>query len=148
MFISESTAEVRGFASLLEPGQRAWHVILKPQISPWFHATVVRCDGGFETRHVAFIDSLPALSLWVEQWQGEMRLESLQLVSPAWLNGTQSWEMDVLSEVAQNLQEGVARFSLEDGRVFYFPDIVPITREGFSKVIYRLASAEFSSEHR
>lgn len=141
MFISDSKAEVKGLASLLEPGQRAWHVMLKPQISPWYHATMIRCDEGFETRHVIFIDSLPTLIHLVAQRQDETRLESLQLVSPAWLNGHQCWEMDVLLEVAQNLEEGSARLSLKDGRVLYFPDVAPITRDANFKVIYRLATA-------
>lgn len=141
MFVSDSRAQARGLAPLLEPGQQGWHVMLKPQISPWFHATVIRSDDGFETRHVVFIDSLPTLSYWIEQVECEMRLESLQLVSPGWLNKKQSWEMDVLREIAQNPQTGETRLSLQDGRVLYFPDSSPINREDYSRVLYRLLQA-------
>ncbi|WP_218176500.1 hypothetical protein, partial [Pseudomonas putida] len=148
MFVSDSRAEVRGLAPLLEPGQQGWHFMLKPQISPWFHVTVIRRDEGFESRHVVFIDSLPTLGFWIEQVGGEMRLESLQLVSPGWLNGKQCWEMDVLAEIAQNLQNGETRLSLQDGRVLFFPNAKPISREGYSKVIYRLVPAEGRSDSR
>lgn len=142
MFVSDSRAQARGLAPLLEPGQQGWHVMLKPQISPWFHATVIRRDEGFESRHVVFIDSLATFGFWIEQVESEMRLESLQLVSPGWLNGKQSWEMDVLTEIAQNPNNGETRLSLQDGRVIFFPDAKPISREGYSKVIYRLVPAD------
>ena len=148
MFVSDSKAQARGLAPLLEPGQQGWHVMLKPQISPWFHATVIRSDDGFETRHVVLIDSLPTLSYWIEQVECEIRLESLQLVSPGWLNGNQSWEMDVLREIAQNPQTGETRFSLQNGRIMFFPDAKPISREDYSKVIYRLVPAEGRSDSR
>ncbi|MBM3109694.1 hypothetical protein [Pseudomonas arcuscaelestis] len=75
MFVSDSRAEVKGLAALLEPGQRGWHVMLKPQVSPWFHVTLAGCEEGFEVRNVVFIDSLPALIPWMEMGQEGMSVE-------------------------------------------------------------------------
>lgn len=140
MFVSDSRAEVNGLAAFLEPGQRGWRVILKPQVSPWFHVTLVRCEEGFETRSVVFIDSVHSLISWMETGQDGSRVECLQLVSPAWLNGNQNWQMDELSEVAQSVQEGGVRFTLADGAVISFPDPEPCRGVEYSKVIYCLAS--------
>lgn len=140
MFVSDSRAEVNGLAALLEPGQRGWHIMLKPQMSPWFHATLMRCEDGFDTRTVVFIDSLPVLISWIEAGQDGMLLESLQLVSPAWLSGNETWEMDALAEVAQNQQQGSVRFTLQDGRILYYPDPTPSSMNDYSRLIYRLVS--------
>ncbi|MFJ4455923.1 hypothetical protein ACIP1G_18820 [Pseudomonas sp. NPDC089392] len=140
MFVSDSRAEVKGLAAFLEPGQRGWHIMLKPQVSPWFHVTLVRCEEGFETRSVVFIDSVQSLISWIESDQNESRVECLQLVSPAWLNGNDNWQMDDLSEVAQSVKEGRVRFTLRDGTVVCFPDNNPRSGIEYSKVIYRGAS--------
>jgi hypothetical protein len=140
MFVSDSRAEVKGLAALLEPGQRGWHLMLKPQMSPWFHATLIRCDEGFETRTVVFIDSLLALIPWVERGVEGMLLETLQLVSPAWLSGSDGWKMDLLVEVAQSEQEGAVRFTLHDGRVFHYPDPTPGSQHDYTRVIYLAGS--------
>ncbi|WP_406833858.1 hypothetical protein [Pseudomonas asiatica] len=140
MFVSDSRAEVKGLAAFLEPGQRGWRVILKPKVSPWFHVTLVRCEEGIETRSVVFIDSVHSLISWMEMAQDENRVECLQLVSPAWMNGNQNWQMDVLSEVAQCVQDGRVRFNLRDGTVLWFPDPEPRSGVEYSKVIYSLAS--------
>ncbi|EKT4494610.1 MULTISPECIES: hypothetical protein [Pseudomonas] len=136
MFVSDSWAEVKGLAALLEPGQRGWHLMLKPQMSPWFHATLVRHVEGFETRTVVFIDSLSALIPWVEMGVEGMMLESLQLVSPAWLSGSDAWAMDLLVEVAQSVPDGAVRFTLQDGRVFYYPDPTPKSKHHYTRMIY------------
>ncbi|HEN8712161.1 TPA: hypothetical protein U8203_002407 [Pseudomonas putida] len=141
MFVSDSRAEVKGLAALLEPGQRGWHVILKPQVSPWFHATLIQCGEGIETRTVVFIGSLSAFTSWVEMGVEGMLLESLQLVSPAWLSGNDGWAMDLLAEVAQSEQEGRVRFLLQDGRAFYYPDPIPESQYDYEKVIYRAVSS-------
>lgn len=139
MFVSDSKAEIKGLAAILEPGQRAWHLVLKPQLSPWFHVTSVTYVDGFDTRDVLFIDSLQALIVWMETGEEGMGLDILQLVSPAWMNGSQSWEMDVLAEVAQDPLEGGVRFTLKDGRMLYYPDPQPSRGNSFPKVIYRQA---------
>lgn len=139
MFVSDSRAEVNGLAALLEPGQRGWHIMLKPQVSPWFHASLIVRERGFETRTMVLIDSVCSLISWLEIDQGENRVESLQLVSPAWLNGNQTWQMDDLSEVAQCLEGGVIRFTLKNGTTLYYPDATPQTESNYAKLIYRLA---------
>ncbi|MGO0628676.1 hypothetical protein ACTORR_01150 [Pseudomonas sp. SAR267] len=142
MFVSDSRAEVKGLAALLEPGQRGWHVMLKPQVSPWFHASLIVFENGFETRTMVFIDSVHSLISWMEIEQGENRMESLQLVSPAWLNGSQNWQMDDLSEIAQCLKWGAIRFTLTDGTFLYYPDPAPQLEGDYAKLIYRLASRQ------
>lgn len=140
MFVSDSRAEVKGLAAFLEPGQRGWHFMLKPQVSPWFHVTLARCEDGFETRSVVFIDSVHSFISWIQVDQDENWVECVQLVSPAWLNGNQNWQMDVLIEVAQCLSEGAVRLTLSDGTILYYPDPKPRREGEYSKLIYRLAS--------
>ncbi|WP_325950256.1 hypothetical protein [Pseudomonas putida] len=116
--------------------------MLKPQISPWFHASLIVTENGFETRTMVFIDSVQSLISWMEVEQGDNRMECLQLVSPAWLNGNQNWQMDDLSEVAQCLKGGGIRFTLRDGATLYYPDPAPQREGDYAKLIYRLASRQ------
>lgn len=139
MFVSDGRGEVKGIAALLEHGQRGWHILQKPQVSPWFHLTLVISEEGYETRSALFIDSLATLIPWMKSQadQEGCWVESLQLVSPAWLNGGQGWEMSDLVELAQSQLQAAARLTLRDGRVFYYPDRTQPVEGGYSTVIYR-----------
>lgn len=140
MFVSDSKAEIKGLEAILEPGQRAWHLMLKPQLSPWFHVTAVRWVDVFDTRDILFIDSLQALIAWMGNCEDGIEIESIQLVSPAWMNGKQCWEMDILTEIVQAQDDNSVRFTLLDGRKLYYPEPRGVGDVAYSTVIYRLNS--------
>ncbi|WP_324727305.1 hypothetical protein [Pseudomonas chlororaphis] len=125
MFITNKKAEVKGSHAMLEPGHQGWHFVQQHLISPWFHTTIVRCEDGEEFHEVVFIDNLQALTSFLDVADMGVQVRSVRLVSPGWLNGAGDWRMEILQEVARN-QEGTSwRYTLQNGRQYYFPDAPP-----------------------
>lgn len=125
MFITNRQAEVIGSQTMLEPGHQGWHFVQKDLMSPWFHTTIVRHEDGLEIHDVVFVDGLPTLTAILELKEKGVQVKSVLLVSPGWLNGTGDWQMDLLLEVDQSQDGTSLRYTLQDGRHFYFPDARP-----------------------
>ncbi|WLI13889.1 MULTISPECIES: hypothetical protein [Pseudomonas] len=136
MFITNRQAEVKGSQALLEPGHQGWHFVQQHLMSPWFHTTIVRCEDGLEIHDVVFVDSLQALTSILELTEAGVQVRSVQLVSPGWLNGTGDWRMDTLLEVAQSQDGTSLRYTLHDGRHFYFPEAQPDASEKYSVLVF------------
>jgi len=125
VFITNKQAEVKGSQAMLEPGHQGWHFVQQHLMSPWFHTTIVRCEDGLEIHDVVFVDSLQALTSILELTEVGVQVRSVQLVSPGWLNGAGDWRMEILLEVARNQDGTSLRYTLQDGRHYYFPDARP-----------------------
>lgn len=125
MFITNRQAEVKGSNIMLEPGHQGWHFVQPHLMSPWFHTTIARFEDGLEIRDVVFVDSLQSLTSILELAEAGVQVKSVQLVSPGWLNGAGDWRMEVLMEVAQSRDGTSLRFTLQDGRHYYFPETEP-----------------------
>ncbi|CAI8759902.1 hypothetical protein [Pseudomonas zeae] len=125
MFITNKQTEVRGFQPMLEPGHQGWHVVQQHMMSPWFHTTIARRLDDLEIDDVVFVDSLPALTSLLELTELGVKVKSVRLVSPKWLNGTDDWHMDGLTEIALSPDGTSLRYRLHDGRHFYFPEKRP-----------------------
>lgn len=136
MFITTKQAEVKGSQAMLEPGHQGWHFVQKNLMSPWFHTTIVRCEGGLEFHDVVFVDSLQALTPLLEITEVGVQVTSVQLVSPGWLNGTNDWHMDTLLEIARSQDGTSLRYTLHDGRHFYFPEAQPDTSGVYSVLVF------------
>lgn len=125
MFITNRQAEVNGSQAMLEPGHQGWHFVQQQLMSPWFHTTIARCEDGLEIHDVVFVDSLQTLTSILELSEIGVQVKSVQLVSPGWLNGAGDWRMDMLLEVARSQDGTSLRYTLQDGRHYYFPDAHP-----------------------
>jgi len=136
VFITNRQAEVKGSQVMLEPGHQGWHFVQQDLISPWFHTTVVRCENSLEFHDVVFVDSLQALTPLLELTEAGVQVKSVRLVSPGWLNGTGDWHMDTLLEIARNQDGTSLRYTLHDGRHFYFPEAQPDTSGGYSVLLF------------
>jgi hypothetical protein len=110
---------------MLEPGHQGWHFVQQHLMSPWFHTTIARYEDGLEFYDVVFVDSLQTLTSILDLTELGVQVKSVQLVSPGWLNGTGDWRMEKLLEVAQSQDGTSRRFTLQDGRHYYFPEAEP-----------------------
>lgn len=142
MFITNKQAEVKGSQLMLEPGHQGWHFVQQHLMSPWFHTTIVRCEDGLEFHDVVFVDSLQALTPLLELTEVGVQVRSVQLVSPGWLNGTSDWHMDTLLEIARSQDGTSQRFTLQDGRHFYFPEAQPDTSEKYSVLVFQILQVD------
>lgn len=136
MFITNRQAEVKGSRVMLEPGHQGWHFVQKNLISPWFHTAIVRCEDGLEFQDVVFVDSLQSLTSLLELTEAGVHVRSVQLVSPGWLNGTGDWHMDTLLEIARSQDGNSLRYSLHDGRHFYYPETQPDASTKYSVLVF------------
>jgi hypothetical protein len=136
MFITNKQAEVKGSQAMLEPGHQGWHFVQQHLMSAWFHATIVRCEDGLEFQDVVFVDSLQALTPLLELTEAGVQVRSVQLVSPGWLNGTGDWHMDTLLEIARSQDGASLRYTLHDGRNFYFPEAQPDAPREYSVMVF------------
>lgn len=136
MFITNKQAEVKGSQAMLEPGHQGWHFVQQHLMSPWFHTTIVRCEDGLEFHDVVFVDGLQALTSLLELTETGVQVRSVQLVSPGWLNGTGDWHMDILLEIARSQDGASLRYTLHDGRHFYFPEAQPEISRKYSVLVY------------
>jgi hypothetical protein len=94
-------------------------------MSPWFHTTIARYEDGLEIYDVVFVDSLQTLTSILDLTDLGVLVKSIQLVSPGWLNGTGDWRMEKLLEVTQSQDGTSLRYTLQDGRHYYFPEAQP-----------------------
>lgn len=136
MFITNRQAEVNDSHIMLEPGHQGWHFVQQQIMSPWFHTTIARCEDGFEILDVVFLDSLQALTSILGLMEMGAQVKSVQLVSPGWLNGAGDWRMETLREVAQNQDGTSIRYTLLDGRHYYYPDTQPDTSTAYSVPVF------------
>lgn len=125
MFITDKQAEMKGSHAMLEPGHQGWHFVQQHLISPWFHTTIARWEDGQEFHDVVFVASLQALTSILELTEMGVQVRSVRLVSPGWLNGAGDWRMETLLEVARNEDGTSLRYTLQDGRHYYYPDAHP-----------------------
>lgn len=122
MFITTRQAEVTGSLTILEPGHQGWHFVQQHLMTPWFHTTIARCEDGLEIHDVVFVDNVQTLTSLLELTEKGVQVKSVHLVSPGWLNGAGDWRMEKLLEVARSQDGTSLRYTLKDGRHYYFPE--------------------------
>ncbi|MFP1518168.1 hypothetical protein [Pseudomonas aeruginosa] len=108
MFLTFDHAEVPMGA--LVQGGHSWRYVEYPTTYPWFHVALTEFDGT-EHRSTTFhvYDAADLIEL-AESSEHQLQIERVLLVSPGHLNGTGSWQMDELLEIAKVGLED--RFSL------------------------------------
>lgn len=108
MFLTFDHAEVPMGA--LVQGGHSWRYVEYPTTFPWFHVALTEFDG-IEHRSTTFhvYDAADLIEL-AESSEHQLQIERVLLVSPGHLNGTGSWQMDELLEIAKVGLED--RFSL------------------------------------
>ena len=136
MFITSRQAEVNDSKALIEPGYQGWHFVQPHLISPWFHVSITRYKDGMEFHDVLFVDSMQTLSSILELSEIGVQVKSVQLVSPGWLNGDGDWRMDMLREVARSRDGTSLRYTLQDGRHYYYPDAHPETSSTYCVQVF------------
>ncbi|MHA6232990.1 hypothetical protein [Pseudomonas fluorescens group sp. PF-69] len=142
MFITNRQAEAKCSEVMLEPGHQGWHFVQQQLMSPWFHTTIARCEDGLEIHDVVFVDSLQALTSLLELTEVGVKVKSVKLVSPGWLNGSGDWRMERLLEVARSQDGASLRYTLIDGRHYYYPEAQPGSSATFSELMFRCQQDE------
>ncbi|MDD0841411.1 hypothetical protein [Pseudomonas sp. Gutcm_11s] len=108
MFLTFDHAEVPMGA--LVQGGHSWRYVEYPTTHPWFHVALTEFDGAEHRATTFHVYNAADLIELAESTEHNLQIERVLLISPGHLNGTGSWQMDELLEIAEVGLED--RFSL------------------------------------
>lgn len=98
MFRTYRHAELPGNALFGDEIQR-WSYIEHGLHRPWFYVTVAEQHEGVTLRNMLMLPSEEVLESLVKQQREELYVESVLLVSPAYINKSERWLMEPLIEL-------------------------------------------------
>lgn len=122
MFITHKPAEIFLGAYLDEDSTQYWQYVEQTTHCPWFYVRVGRQQGIEALASMVMLPSISALEQLLNEQGAEIWLLDVQLVSPAYLNGSDGWKMGRLLEVRETVNDMSAEacyvYSLEGGHVY------------------------------
>jgi hypothetical protein len=122
MFITHKPAEIFLGAYLGDDSTQYWQYVEQTTHCPWFYVTVGRQQGIEALASVVMLPSISALEQLLNEQGPDIWLLDVQLVSPAYLNGSDGWKMERLLEVRETVNDMSAEacyvYSLEGGHVY------------------------------
>ncbi|VVM54297.1 hypothetical protein [Pseudomonas fluorescens] len=122
MFITHKPAEIFLGAYLGEDIIQYWQYVEQTTHCPWFYVNVGRQQGTQKLNSMVLIPSISALEQLVNEQGADIWLLDVQLVSPAYLNGSEGWKMERLLEVRETVddisEEAAYVYSLEGGHIY------------------------------
>lgn len=119
MFLTFDHAEVPMGA--LVQGGHSWRYVEYPTSYPWFHVALTEFDGAEQRSTTFYVYDVTDLIELAESTEHQLQIVRVLLVSPGHLNGTSSWQMDELIEIAKVGLEGRTSlvYRLRDDRVLF-----------------------------
>lgn len=122
MFITHKPAEIFLGAYLGDDSTRYWQYVEQTTHCPWFYVRVGRQQGGEALTSMVMLASVSALEKLLNEQGADIWLLDVQLVSPAYLNGSDGWKMERLLEVREMVdntsEEAAYVYSLEGGHTY------------------------------
>ncbi|EPA94398.1 hypothetical protein [Pseudomonas sp. G5(2012)] len=92
-------ADMLGLPGMFGAGQYQWHQVSRVLRSHWYHVTIQAKHEGRITEAVLMIDSEPRLQQLLIAQDAETIITEVQVVTPAHMNGTGGWRMEILTKV-------------------------------------------------
>lgn len=92
-------ADMLGLPGMFGEGQYQWHQVTKVLRTHWYHVTVQAKHEGRTVELVLMIDSEPRLQQVLIAQNDETFITDVQVVTPAYMNGTEGWRMEKLASV-------------------------------------------------
>lgn len=122
MFITHKQAAIHLGAYLGDDSTQYWQYVEQTTHCPWFYVKIGRRHGSETLASMVLLPSISALEQLLDEQGAEIWLLDVQLVSPAYLNGSEGWKMERLLEVRETLDDMSVRtayvYSLEGGHVY------------------------------
>ncbi|WP_193452584.1 hypothetical protein [Pseudomonas nitroreducens] len=100
MFRTHKQAEISS-DELYGGDAQLWSVVEQSLHGPWFYVSVLEGHPGQTLCTMLMVQEVPVLEALLAQQSETMKIENVQLVTPSYLNNTNSWRMEVLSELVQ-----------------------------------------------
>lgn len=99
MFRTHRHAEIP-VATRIEPSLQLWRYVEQVLHLPWFYATLVRTHDDVTARDMLMLADVNSLETLQLDRKPDKALESVLLVSPAYMNQSGGWLMEPLLEIA------------------------------------------------
>lgn len=117
MFRTHKQAEIPS-NELYGGNARLWSVVEQSLHSPWFYVSVLEGHPGHTLCTMLMVQEVPVLESLLALQSETMKIENVQLVTPSYLNNTDSWRMEGLSELVQlgSADSHCYQFLVESGR--------------------------------
>lgn len=122
MFITHKNAEISLGAYLGDDSTQYWQCVEQTTHCPWFYVKVGRQQGSEVLASMVLIPSISALEQLLSEQGPDIWLIDVQLVSPAYLNGSDGWRMERLLEVREAVDDtndgASCVYSMEGGHIY------------------------------
>ena len=105
MFITHKNAEISLGAYLGDDSIHYWQCVEQTTHCPWFYVKVGRQQGSEVLASMVLIPSISALDQLLSEQGSDIWVIDVQLVSPAYLNGSDGWKMERLLEVREAVDD-------------------------------------------
>lgn len=93
-------SDMAGVPGIFGEGQSLWHAISRSMETHYYHITVELSAEGRRGRYVIMVDDDRRLQKILLSQDSEAFVKSIRVVTPAYMNGTDDWEMEPLTRVA------------------------------------------------
>ncbi|WP_435634850.1 hypothetical protein ACSC9U_26580 [Pseudomonas solani] len=100
MFTTHRHAEIP-LAPVLGGPYQLWRFVELEQLRPWYCVTLNIGRGGANWRTMYLVASEAELEQMLESIAACARVEDVQVITPARLNGTGAWQMEQLAELVR-----------------------------------------------
>jgi len=130
MFRTHKHAEIP-INALYGDGVQLWSFVEHSLHAPWLYVTVAEQQHGQMFRNMLLVQEMSVFETLLYAQNEEMKVEDVQLVSPAHINNSAGWQMEPLSELAQINQGGMSCFVYQVVGGKWYLDCLeaPITEE-------------------
>ena len=91
-------ANMVGLPGMFGEGQCHWRQVSRILRTHWYHVTVQTKHEGRMYEAVLMVDSEPQLQEILVAQDDEIMITDVQVVTPAYMNGTKSWRMETMTK--------------------------------------------------
>lgn len=120
-------------------GQRTWSFVEQDGFTPWFYVQIGRQKRSVKETYMLMLGSTAELGQLIEEQSERMWLEQAYLVSPPFINNTESWLMETLLEIEVVTQADSYRprvvFKMTNGNIYSLDDY-PLARVAKGPIIF------------
>lgn len=91
--------DMLGLPGMFGEGQYQWHQVSKVLRNHWYHVSIRAKQRGRISEAVLMVDNEPRLQQILIAQDADTIITDVQVVTPAHMNGTAGWRMEVLTKV-------------------------------------------------
>lgn len=111
-----------GIPEMFGPGLTHWNSVSRVLATHWYHVVVQEFHEGRLINFVHMINDAVRLNDLLTNQSQELIVNDVQVVTPPWMNKSQSWKMEKLTSVSVGFDKNdvvVCQVEVEGGKVYF-----------------------------